>query len=93
MRAAIYARVSTSNNGQDSSVQTREIREYCERRGWQIAGEYVDIGISGTKEKRPELDRLLAERMDVEGIARDALGSAQKALPAGKSRRRSGRSQ
>jgi predicted site-specific integrase-resolvase len=93
MRAAIYARVSTSNNGQDPSVQTREIREYCERRGWQIAGGYVDIGISGTKEKRPELDRLLAERMDVEGIARDALGSAQKALPAGKSRRRSGRSQ
>ena len=93
MRAAIYARVSTSNNGQDPRVQTREIREYCERRGWQIAGEYVDVGISGTKEKRPELDRLLAERMDVEGIARDALGSAQKALPAGKSRRRSGRSQ
>ena len=86
-------RDSTSNNGQDPSVQTREIREYCERRGWQIAGEYVDVGISGTKEKRPELDRLLAERMDVEGIARDALGSAQKALPAGKSRRRSGRSQ
>ena len=41
--------------------QTREIREYCERRGWQIAGEYVDVGISGTKEKRPELDRLLAD--------------------------------
>jgi DNA invertase Pin-like site-specific DNA recombinase len=61
MRAAIYARVSTSNNGQDPSVQTREIREYCWRRGWQIAGEYVDIGISGTKEKRPELDRLLAD--------------------------------
>src|ERR1700751_2351213 len=61
MRAAIYARVSTSNNGQDPRVQTREIREYCERRGWQIAGEYVDLGISGTKEKRPELDRLMAE--------------------------------
>src|SRR5246500_2920364 len=61
MRAAIYARVSTINNGQDPIVQTREIREYCERRGWQIAGEYVDVGISGTKEKRPELDRLLAD--------------------------------
>src|ERR1700756_3663305 len=61
MRAAIYARVSTINNGQDPIVQTREIREYCERRGWQIAGEYVDVGISGTKEKRPELARLLAD--------------------------------
>ena len=42
-------------------MQTRELREYCERRGWSVAGEYVDVGISGTKEKRPELDRLMAE--------------------------------
>jgi DNA invertase Pin-like site-specific DNA recombinase len=61
MRVAIYARVSTSNNGQDPTMQTRELREYAERRGWTVAGEYVDIGISGTKEKRPELDRLMAD--------------------------------
>ena len=61
MRAAIYARVSTANNGQDPTMQTRELREYCERRGWTVAGEYVDIGISGTKEKRPELDRLMGD--------------------------------
>jgi DNA invertase Pin-like site-specific DNA recombinase len=61
VRAAIYARVSTSNNGQDPSVQTREIREYCERRGWQIAGEYVDAGISGAKDSRPELNKLMAD--------------------------------
>lgn len=30
-------------------MQTRELREYCERRGWTVAGEYVDIGISGSK--------------------------------------------
>lgn len=42
-------------------MQTRELREYAERRGWTVAGEYVDIGISGTKEKRPELDRLMAD--------------------------------
>ena len=54
MRAAIYARVSTSN-GQDPSVQTRELREYCQRRGWEIAGEYVDAGVSGAKDSRPEL--------------------------------------
>jgi DNA invertase Pin-like site-specific DNA recombinase len=59
MRVAIYARVSTANNGQDPTMQTRELREYAERRGWTVAGEYVDIGISGTKEKRPELDRLM----------------------------------
>ena len=61
MRAAIYARVSTANNGQDPRVQTREMQEYCPRRGWTIVDEYVDVGISGTKEKRPELDRLLAD--------------------------------
>lgn len=60
MRVAVYARCSTSNNGQDPTMQTRELREYCARRGWQIAGEFVDVGISGTKEKRPELDRLMA---------------------------------
>jgi len=61
VRAAIYARVSTANNGQDPSMQTREIREYCERRGWQLVGEYVDLRISGAKEKRPELDRLMTD--------------------------------
>jgi DNA invertase Pin-like site-specific DNA recombinase len=61
MRAAIYARVSTTNHGQDVGMQTRELREYCERRGWVIEGEYIDTGISGTKEKRPELDRLMAD--------------------------------
>ena len=61
MRAAIYARVSTNGNGQAPEMQTRELQEYCQRRGWIIAGEYVDIGISGTKEKRPELDRLMAD--------------------------------
>jgi len=61
MKVAIYARVSTANNGQDPTMQTRELREYCERRGWSVAGEFVDMGISGTKEKRPELDRLMTD--------------------------------
>jgi len=61
MKVAIYARVSTANNGQDPTMQTRELREYATRRGWMVAGKYVDVGISGTKEKRPELDRLMAD--------------------------------
>ncbi len=61
LRAALYARVSTANIGQDPTMQTRELLEYCERRGWTAAGEYVDFGISGTREKRPALDRLLAD--------------------------------
>lgn len=42
-------------------MQTRELREYCERRGWQIAGEYVDEGVSGAKDDRTELSRLMAD--------------------------------
>ena len=61
MKAAIYARISTSNHGQDIGMQTRELRQFCEARGWQIAGEYLDEGISGTKDSRPELNRLMAD--------------------------------
>ena len=45
-RAALYARVST-RNGQHPEMQLEELRAYCGRRQWQIAGEYVDQGISG----------------------------------------------
>ena len=61
LRAAIYARVSTSNHGQDIGMQTRELREYCQRRGLQIVGEYTDVGVSGSKDSRPELNRLMAD--------------------------------
>jgi len=60
-RAAIYARVSTIGAGQSPEMQLRELREHCQRRGWTIAGEYVDIGISGSKQKRPELDKLMSD--------------------------------
>ena len=59
-RAALYARVSTQN-GQNPEMQLRELREYCGRRGLEIADEYVDNGVSGAKERRPQLDRLLAD--------------------------------
>jgi DNA invertase Pin-like site-specific DNA recombinase len=42
-------------------MQTRELEEYCQRRGWEVAGYYVDNGISGSKESRPELDRLMTD--------------------------------
>ena len=61
IRVVLYARVSTANNSQDPTMQTRELKEYCRRRGWRIAGKYVDVGISGAREKRPELDRLMAD--------------------------------
>jgi DNA invertase Pin-like site-specific DNA recombinase len=42
-------------------MQLRELHEYCQRRGWQIAGEYTDAGISGAKDSRPELNRLMSD--------------------------------
>ena len=59
MRAALYARVSTSA-GQDPTVQLRELREYCDRRGWEIGAEFLDVGVSGAQEHRPQLDQVLA---------------------------------
>lgn len=56
---ALYARVSTLN-GQNPEMQLAELREYAQRRGWTISGEYVDLGVSGSKESRPELNRMLA---------------------------------
>ena len=59
-RAAIYARVSTYV-GQNPDMQLRELRDFCARREWEILGEYMDKGISGAIEHRPELDKLLGE--------------------------------
>src|SRR5580658_6346682 len=60
-RMAIYARVSTTNHGQDVGPQTRELEQFAEARGWQMVDAYVDNGISGTKDSRPELNRLMAD--------------------------------
>jgi DNA invertase Pin-like site-specific DNA recombinase len=59
MKAAIYARVSTIHAGQDPTMQTSELREYAARRGWTVVGEYVDQGVSGSRESRPALNKLL----------------------------------
>ena len=59
MRAALYARVST-HVGQNPEMQLAELREYCSRRGWEVSGEFVDNGVSGGRERRPELDRMLS---------------------------------
>jgi DNA invertase Pin-like site-specific DNA recombinase len=60
-KVAIYARVSTSNHGQDVSIQTRELEQFAQARGWSLVDSYLDIGISGAKDRRPELDRLMSD--------------------------------
>jgi DNA invertase Pin-like site-specific DNA recombinase len=59
MKAAIYCRVSTTE--QNASMQVEELRAYCARRQWEIAEEFIDAGVSGSKESRPALNRLLAD--------------------------------
>ena len=60
-RVVIYARVSTTNHGQDVSMQTRDLEQFAQARGWTLTDSYVDRGISGSKDRRPELDRLMAD--------------------------------
>lgn len=59
-RVAIYARVSTMN-GQDPEMQLAELREYACQRGWKVVAEYVDRGVSGARESRPQLNRLTTD--------------------------------
>jgi len=59
IRAALYARCSTLDKGQDPDLQLEPLRDYCEKRGFTVSGEYVDNGISGTKDQKPQLDSLL----------------------------------
>jgi DNA invertase Pin-like site-specific DNA recombinase len=58
-RAAIYTRVSTS----DQSIQSQlyDLKELAAQRGFEVIAEYKDVGISGTKARRPGLDALMAD--------------------------------
>lgn len=59
MRTASYGRVSTTE--QIAGMQLDELRAYCPRRQWEIVQEYIDASVSGAKESRPALNRLLAD--------------------------------
>ncbi len=58
MRIAIYARVSTKD--QSCDLQLRDLRAYCAARGFSVQREYVDVGESGAKDSRPQLNELMA---------------------------------
>src|ERR1700682_5318332 len=57
MRIGIYARVSTKD--QSCELQVRDLRAYCAARGFELVREYVDVGQSGAKDSRPELNKLM----------------------------------
>ena len=59
LKVAIYCRVSTVDMGQNVERQVLELREICQRNDWEIVGEYIDDGVSGTKKSRPQLDLMM----------------------------------
>ncbi len=58
-RAAIYARISTLR--QDEGMQIADLRELAQRHKWEIVTEYIDKGVSGSKESRAELNKLMKD--------------------------------
>ncbi|WP_148278303.1 recombinase family protein [Salinibacter ruber] len=57
-RAALYARVSTTDDRQNPETQLQRLRDYADRRGFSVADEYVDAA-SGRNTDRPEYQRLM----------------------------------
>lgn len=55
-KVAIYARVSTDEQTVDP--QLRDLRDLARHRGWNEPTEYVDVGVSGSKDSRPAWNRL-----------------------------------
>lgn len=57
---AIYARVSTRDQKERNTIQNQLIalRDCCAKRGFEIASEYIDAGVSGMKDNRPQLEAL-----------------------------------
>ncbi len=59
LKTALYVRVST--HGQHPENQLLALRKYAEARGLEVLAEYVDVGQSGGKTSRPELNRLMMD--------------------------------
>ncbi len=77
MRVALYARVSTDD--QTVAPQLDALREYARARGLEVVAEHIDEGVSGRKDRRPALDKLLADarrrRFDAVAVVKlDRLG-------------------
>src|SRR5215471_18771796 len=61
MLVALYARCSSKDKGQNPETQLIPLGEFARQRGLEVAAEYVDLGWSGAKERRPQLERLMAD--------------------------------
>ena len=58
-RVALYARVSTLDKGQDPETQLTQLREYAQRRNFEVMGEFIDYA-SGTTQDRIQYKLMMA---------------------------------
>ena len=67
-RLAIYARCSTDD--QSTAPQLDALRSYADRRGSEVL-EFIDEGVSGSKDRRPALDALreACRRREIDALA------------------------
>lgn len=79
-KVAIYARVSTDE--QSADAQLRDLREYVRNRGWTQVQEFVDLGVSGSKDSRPAWSELwtLIQRRKVNVVATAAIDRIGRSL-------------
>ena len=80
-KVVIYARVSTDEQTPDA--QLRDLREYCRNRGWEVVQEYVDQGISGSKDSRPAWNQVwdLVQKRRIQVLLVHALDRLGRSLP------------
>lgn len=60
-RCAIYARVSTSDKGQSTEMQVKDLTAYATAHGFEIYRIYEDEGYSGSTSNRPMLKELMRD--------------------------------
>lgn len=61
-RACAYYRASTSRQVEVELTipsQMRAVQTYCERKGWHLAAEFVELGATATDDNRPEFQKMI----------------------------------
>src|ERR1700728_2617186 len=59
MRAALYARVSTKDKGQETENQLIQLRKFAETQGWTVVTEYVDR-VTGKQSDRDQFQKMFS---------------------------------
>jgi DNA invertase Pin-like site-specific DNA recombinase len=58
----IRVALRVSRHDQDTALQADETGAFVKARGWKLIETYNDHGISGSRDRRPALDRMVSVR-------------------------------